>query len=245
MGTTMKQVISVLLTSTLAFGATLTVQAQTIPDEPHLQVRGVGEVWATPDKVTINLSVNEQSMDLLEAKKAADSKLAKMIIALKEQGIESKDIHASQLSIHSKTKYNRETQTNEFDGYEVSRNVSVILRQIDNYALVLQLLVQQGANQVGQSHFGLSNYDELYNQAQQQAFSDAKQKAKTYAEGFDTKVGKIYSINVMSHDRPIPYPRAEMKMMSTADAAPGVEQAYNVGEIKVTASVNAVYLLDN
>ncbi len=245
MGTTMKQLLSVLLTSSLALGGAFAVQAQSIPDEPHLQVRGVGEVWATPDKVTINLSVNEQSMDVLEAKSAADRKLANMIMALKELGIESKDIHASQLGIHSKTRYNRDTQTNEFDGYEVSRNVSVILRQIDNYASVLQLLVQQGANQVGQSHFGLSNYDELYNQAQQQAFSDAKQKAKTYADGFDTKVGKVYSINVMSHDRPIPYPRAEMKMMVGADAAPGVEQAYNVGEIKVSASVNAVFLLDN
>ncbi|MEO2279377.1 SIMPL domain-containing protein [Pseudoalteromonas pernae] len=236
----MKKLLPVLIASAVTFQ----VHAQALPDEPHMQVNGVGEVWATPDQVTINVSVNEQSMDVMQAKQVADGKLAKMIALLKEQGIAAKDIHASQLNIHSKTRYNRDSQRNEFDGYEVSRSVNVILRSVDKYANVLQALVQTGANQVGQSQFGLSNYDELYAKARQLAFKDAKENASVYAQGFDAKVGKVYSINAIQHQQPTPYPRVEMKMMAS-DAASSVQDAYNVGEIKVSATVNAVFLLDN
>ncbi len=236
----MKKFLPLLVASSLAFQ----LHAQALPDKPHMQVNGVGEVWATPDQVTINVSVNEQSMDVMQAKQAADGKLAKMIVLLKEQGIAGKDIHASQLNIHSKSRYNRQTQTNEFDGYEVSRSVNVILRSVDNYANVLQILVQSGANQVGQSQFGLSNYDELYAKARQLAFKDAKENASIYAQGFDAKVGNVYSINALEHQQPMPYPRVEMKMMAS-DAQSSVKDAYNVGEIKVSATVNAVFLLDN
>ncbi len=236
----MKKLFPVLIASAVTFQ----VHAQALPDEPHMQVNGVGEVWATPDQVTINVSVNEQSMDVMQAKQVADSKLAKMIALLKEQGIAAKDIHASQLNIHSKTRYNRDSQRNEFDGYEVSRSVNVILRSVDKYANVLQALVQTGANQVGQSQFGLSNYDELYAKARQLAFKDAKENASVYAQGFDAKVGKVYSINAIQHQQPTPYPRVEMKMMAS-DAESSVQDAYNVGEIKVSATVNAVFLLDN
>ena len=237
----MNKLLPFLISSSLVLS---TCVEAALPDEPHLQVSGSGDVWATPDQVTINLSVNEQSMDVMQAKQAADGKLAKMILLLKEQGIEGKDIHASQLNIHSKTRYNRETQRNEFDGYEVSRTINVILRNVDAYANVLQSLVKSGANHVGQSQFGLSNYDELYAQARQKAFKDAKANAETYATGFDAKIGKVYSINAMQQHRPTPYPRAEMKMMAS-DSVSNVQDAYNVGEIKVTATVNAVFLLDN
>ncbi|MEO2265951.1 SIMPL domain-containing protein [Pseudoalteromonas sp. YIC-656] len=236
----MKKLLPVLIASAVTFQ----VHAQALPDEPHMQVNGVGEVWATPDQVTINVSVNEQSMDVMQAKQVADGKLAKMIALLKEQGVAAKDIHASQLNIHSKTRYNRDSQRNEFDGYEVSRSVNVILRSVDKYANVLQALVQTGANQVGQSQFGLSNYDELYAKARQLAFKDAKENASVYAQGFEAKVGKVYSINAIQHQQPTPYPRVEMKMMAS-DAARSVQDAYNVGEIKVSATVNAVFLLDN
>lgn len=241
MGKNMKKLISLILTSGIAFGA----HAASVPDEPHVQVTGVGEVWATPDKVTLNVSVNEHSKDVVAAKKAADDKLAAMILALKEQGVASKDIHASQLNVRSKTRYNRDTQTNEFDGYEVSRNLSIILRNIDSYAQTLQGLIQQGANQVGQSQFGLTNHDELFSQAQQKAFKDANAKANTYAEGFNARIEKVYSISAQQdYARPMPQVEAMMVRADSAGSAK-VEDAYNIGEIKVTAKVNAVFLLED
>ncbi|MFY8275015.1 SIMPL domain-containing protein [Pseudoalteromonas sp. SSDWG2] len=223
----------------------ITTLAQSLPDAAHIQVNGVGEVLATPDKVTLNVSVNEHGMDVIAVKKAADSKLMQMIKTLKEQGVDGQDIHASQLNIHSKQRYNRDTQRNEFDGYEVSRTINVILRDIDKYPYVLQTLVAQGANNVGQSVFGVSNYDELYAQARIKAFKDAKANALTYTQGFGAKLGKVYSINAIEHQRPTPYPSPRMRVMAAEADVATVADAYNVGDIKITASVNAVYLLEN
>lgn len=231
--------LPILLFTTLSLSAV----AQITPNQPHLSVNGIGEVFAKPDIVTISVSVNEQGDDVLKAKQQADKKLAKIINNLKEQGVKSKNIQASQVNINRTMRYNRKTQEQEFSGYTVQRQIKIKLTNIKSYPKTLQQLVALGVNDINNSTFGVSNYNELYNQAKENAFKDAKAKAKQLATGFNAKLGTVYSINSYEPNNTT---RTPMPMLrSEASAAKfDVTDAYHVGDIKITASVNAVYYLN-
>jgi len=172
--------------------------------------------------------------------------MAKAIKLVKELGIKDGNINAGHISINRESQYNRSSGEQEFKGFRVSRTLSVKLSQIEKYPQLLQNLVNNGINQINQTQFLASNYEELHKQAQKLAIQDARKAAKELSADYGVELKGLYTASLSPMNVPAqPYARSEKTMM-VADSAPGnfVPDAYHAGEIKVTASSYAVYFID-
>jgi hypothetical protein len=233
---------SAIALSTLSLGA----HANSTPNAPHIYVKGEATVTTMPDYVQLSVGIVEIDKDLIDAKNKADKTMAKAIKLVKELGIKDANINAGHISINRESQYNRTSGNQEFKGFRVSRTLSVKLSEIEKYPQLLQNLVNNGINQINQTQFLASNYEELHKQAQKLAIKDARKAAKELSTDYGVELKGLYTASLSPMNISAqPYARSEKTMM-VADSAPGnfVPDAYHAGEIKVTASSYAVYFID-
>lgn len=238
----MRKLVFTAMAAALSFNAL----AEATPDAPHIYIQGNATVKAIPDNVKLTVGIVEVDKDLIAAKNKADATMAKAIKLAKSQGVEEKGIYASNISIHRQTEYNRETGKQNFVGYRVTRSLSVTLTDIKKYPIMLQQLVNSGINEINQTQFVSSKYEELQKKAQKFAIKDARAAAKEFASDYGVKLKGLYTASSSPLDTGSqPYMRASKMVM--AEAAPDnyVPDAYNGGELTITASSYAVYLIEN
>ena len=238
--------LKLFLGSTIALSIlSLNAVASPTPDAPHIYVKGQATLTTMPDYAQMSVGITEVNKDLIAAKNKADITMAKAIKLVKTLGVKDTDINAGQINIHRDTQYNRQTGQQEFIGFKITRTLTVKLTDISKYPTLLQSLVNNGINQINNTQFLASNYNELHKKAQKMAIQDAKKAAKELSDDFDVSLKGLYSaslspLNVQTQ----PYMRT--KEMVMADSAPGnyVPDAYHSGEIKVTASSYAIYYIE-
>lgn len=228
----------------LAAAMTFNVFADSTPSAPHIYIQGQAEITTAADSVLLNVGIVEVDKDLMAAKNKADKTMAKAIKLAKQAGVFGKDINAGQISIHRETQYNRETNQQDFVGFRVSRGLSLTLKSVDKYPTLLQNLVNGGINQVNQTQFVSSKYNELHEQAQKLAIKDAKQAASEFASNYDVDLKGLYSASMSPMDTSVqPYVRAKMTMSADTESGSVVPDSYHAGEITITASSYAIYLI--
>ncbi|MEH6396147.1 SIMPL domain-containing protein [Pseudoalteromonas sp.] len=229
-----------LLAAVLSFN----VFAASTPDAPHIYIQGQGQITTVADNVKLSVGIVEIDKDLMAAKQKADITMAKAIKLAKQASVLDTDINAGQISIHRENQYNRETNKQEFVGFRVSRSLSLTLKQIDKYPLLLQNLVSGGINEINQTEFVSSRYKELQQQAQKLAIKDAKSAAEEFATDYDVKIKGLYSASMSPMDTNTqPYMRVKMASMADTESGNFVPDAYHAGELVITASSYAIYLI--
>ena len=80
-------------------------------------------------------------------------------------------------------------------GYDVSNNVTVTVRKVDNLGALLDKLVQAGSNQINGISFDVSKPEAALDEARKLATADATRKAKLYAEAMGVELGNVMSIS--------------------------------------------------
>ncbi len=246
MDNAMKTHILLLASALTASAMSTNAHAISTPNAPHIYVKGEATITTMPDYVQLSVGIVEINKDLIDAKNKADKTMAKAIKLVKELGIKDGNINAGHISINRESQYNRSSGEQEFKGFRVSRTLSVKLSQIDKYPQLLQNLVNNGINQINNTQFLASNYEELLKKAQKLATKDARKAAKELSADYGVELKGLYTASLSPMNIPAqPYARAEKTMMM-ADSAPRnfVPDAYHAGEIKVTASSYAVYFIE-
>lgn len=66
------------------------VQANELPNGPHIVTSGTASVDAVPDIATLAIEVNVSAKDAAAAKKQADDRVAQYLTFLQENGVEKK-----------------------------------------------------------------------------------------------------------------------------------------------------------
>lgn len=211
-----------------------------------ITISGHGEVRAAPDMALINSGVTTQGATAREALDANTKALADLIAALKEAGIEARDIQTSGFSVNPNYVYSDARDDMGYslppkiNGYQVSNTVTVAVRDLEELGTILDQSVDVGANTINGVSFSVADPTELYNEARKIAFADAREKAELYAEAASAALGELESINEsQSFNTPQPMPmyaRAE-----AADAAVPVE----AGEMSFSVDVNVAWELNN
>ncbi|CAM4000461.1 SIMPL domain-containing protein [Pseudoalteromonas byunsanensis] len=218
--------------------------AAALPDEPHLYVEGTAKMQVQPDRATIRVAISEKSKQLVEAKNKVDTVVANAIKLAKRFDIKKDDIHAEQLNIHRQTRYNRNTNEEEFEGFRITRSLTLTLGKIDSYPELLQELVNAGITEFNNTEFSVSNHNELADKLKKEAIKDAKSAASELANEFDVDLDKLYSVSFAPMNVPsVPYVRqaARATLMDTESGS--YKEAYNTGAITISAQVFAVYLI--
>lgn len=211
--------------------------AEETNDKKTMSVSGQARVSAAPDFATINLGVITEDKDARTAQQANAASMDKVIAAIKASGVKEADMQTVNYSISPKYDYIKETGESRIVGYSVSNSVSVTVRDLTKTGGIIDAAAQSGVNISSSISFGLSNYEEAYNEALKNAVLAAKKKADTIAGAMGVKLIAPISINEGYGYSPLSnYATYNMKMSDG-----GVETPIQAGSIEITANVSIVY----
>jgi uncharacterized protein len=215
------------------------VQADELPNGPHVVTSGQASVEARPDIATLSIVVNVSSKDAADAKKQADSRVAQYFDFLQKNGIEKKDIDAANLSTQPEYDYTKEGKS-VLKGYRAVRQVQVTLRQLDKLNELLDGALKTGLNEIRAVDLGVANPQTYKDQARKAAIANATQQATALAEGFNAKLGPVYSIryHVANYQ---PMPMARMFKAAAPEADTSAQQTYEQQTIHFDDQVDVVF----
>jgi uncharacterized protein len=222
-------------TFVVAYAFAFMAAAALAEDGRIVSVVGVGETEVEPDVATIEMGVYVFDADLLKAKQEADRKIANLLEVFKALGVKSEDVQTSQ--IYVKPQYKTVDQDWKFLGYEITRSVTVTLRELTKLNAVLDKSIAAGANRLEEIELSSSRERELKEQTLTQAIENAKKQAARLAGGFGAKVGKVISIDTEETDtRPLGF-------STIRNAQVLGEVTFQPGRIEISSSVSVVFEL--
>ncbi|MFT4270220.1 MAG: oxidative stress defense protein [Pantoea sp.] len=215
------------------------VQADELPNGPHVVTSGQASIEARPDIATLSIVVNVSSKDAADAKKQADSRVAQYFDFLQKNGIEKKDIDAANLRTQPEYDYTKEGKS-VLKGYRAVRQVQVTLRQLEKLNELLDGALKTGLNEIRAVDLGVANPQTYKDQARKAAIANATQQASALAEGFNAKLGPVYSIryHVANYQ---PMPMARMFKAAAPEADTSAQQTYEQQTIHFDDQVDVVF----
>lgn len=207
-----------------ALAALLATVSPSFADEVKMprtiSLSGHGEVKSAPDMAFVTMGVATQGATAAEALAANTTAMNALFAALKDAGIDEKDMQTSNFMIQPRYDYNDGKQPPKLVGYDVSNNVTVTVRKLEGLGGLLDKVVQAGSNQINGVAFQVSKPDAGMDEARKLAAADASRKAKVYAEAMGVTLGPVLSISEgVNYQPPVPMTRGKV-MMADAAAAP-------------------------
>jgi len=209
-----------------------------------ISVSGMGEVRVKPDIARLNLGVQTQDKDPQIAAQQNAVKAQSVIAAIRGAGIEGRDIQTAGFSIAPQYDYNPRPNTSGpqqpvLIGYQVSNEVRVTVRRVEDAGRVLDAGIRAGANTASGLSFDINNRDEARDAALRLAVADCARKARVMATAAGLGPIRLLALTEGAADSPRPYPVFARAM--SADAA---QTPVSPGEIVVSASITANYGFD-
>ncbi|EHG6158834.1 oxidative stress defense protein [Escherichia fergusonii] len=231
--------VKVLALAALVGFSGMSAQASELPEGPHVVTSGTASVDAVPDIATLSIEVNVAAKDAATAKKQADERVAQYLTFLELNQISKKDIRSANL--RTQPDYDYQNGKSILKGYRAVRTVEVTLRQLDKLNPLLDGALKAGLNEIRSVSLGVAHPDSYKDKARQAAIKDAIHQAQELAEGFNSKLGPVYSVRYhVSNYQPSP-----MVRMMKADAAPSnAQETYEQATIQFDDQVDVVFQLE-
>ncbi len=227
-----------LLASVLGASSLLSsAPAAALPTFPHIEIVGVGEVSVKPDMAKVDISVTTTKDNAQNAKAASDIAVTDLIARLISMKIEKKFIESANLSLQPKYSYPKVGDPTLL-GYQATRTVTVTLEELAQLNDVLDGALKDGLNRINSIRFLSSKENEIKQKARLAAVEDAKNKAKSLAEGFGHEIAGVWQIRYM--DKEAPSPRMYAMSSSSAD----VSSSYEESAIVITDRVEVIFALN-
>lgn len=201
-------------------------------------VNGQGLVTIAPDTASVIVGVNIIEKTLSEAQAKATTQMTAVIDALQGAGIAEKDIQTVNYSVNILQNYDQNGNPATIEGFQVSNQVNVTVRDLDKLGSILDTVVGQGANAIYGINFYVNDPSAASSQARKLAVEDARKKADELAAAAGMKVGRVISISesYASSPMPVAYNRAE-----AADSAAAVP--IQAGSTTISVDVQVTYEL--
>ncbi len=219
-----------------AFAQTATQAAETNPPRT-LNVSGSGKAYLTPDIAYINIGVRTEGAEASKAVSENSVLSQKVIDALKELGVEAKDIQTTNFSIFPQQKYDVEGKPTGEISYVVENTVYVTVRNLENIGKLLDAAVTSGANQIYGIQFDVADKTAALSEARKGAVENAKIIAEELAGAAGVTLGEVQTISMSAGGTPIPVYDNRGGMM----AAEAANVPVSAGQMILTVDVNIVY----
>jgi len=207
------------------------LRAEERPMHRLITVSASGYADAEPDRATISAGVAAEAETAAAALSANTELMQKVIAGLKESGIDAKDIQTRNFNVEPRYTNPRDG-TPTIDGYRVSNQVTLVVRDLKALGGLLDKLVSLGANQVNGLAFEVSRAETLKDEARKEAVANARRRAELLAAAAGADLGEVVTITEeMSYGGPRP-----MAMRAArADAVP-IEAGTETLEARVTVT---------
>jgi uncharacterized protein len=201
-----------------------------------LNVSGVGVVYLTPDIVYINIGVNTQRENAAQAVEINKTQTSAVIQAIKDFGVDAKDIRTTNFSIWSNPQYDPSGQITGTN-YSVDNTVNVTVRELDKLGDLLDAAIQAGANSIYSIQFDVEDKTAATKEARTQAVEDAKVEAQELADASGVSLVQIQTINYYESS-PTPYFEGK-----GGGGGAAMESAVPIqpGQLAISVTVNVTY----
>lgn len=204
-----------------------------------LHVSGTGTVDLVPDRGLITMGINARGYDIPSLQRETDQKIAEILSGFQALGIEDRDLKAADIRISPRYRYDKSAQQSVADGFEVSREVQVTLRNLSLLGVLMSEATHIGVNNINPPQLSSSVHEEKYREALELAVIQARERAEVLTTAANVNLGPVLNMNVQG-GRPRPEPmRMEMRAMSSDESA----GAYQPGEMDITATVHVAFAI--
>ncbi len=204
-----------------------------------ISVQGSGVAYGKPDIATASAGIESRGATPDAALAANTKAMTQIMAAIKRHGIAERDIETSQFSVnpvYGQQPSPRGTMT--IEGYQVTNQVTVRVRDMDKLGGLLSSLVEAGANRLNGVSFDIAEPAKLQDEARKAAVADAKKRADLFATVAGVTVKRVLSIAEGGNFTP-PQPMAMRAMKAGAADVP-----VSGGEQSIAANVSAVYEIE-
>lgn len=210
-----------------------------------ITVTGEGKVEKTPDTARISFTVQNESKDVATAQKIVSDKIDAVTKALKDLGIDEKDIKTDSYNSYPQYDYppcyagNCPSNTPKLRGYQVSHAITVAVKDLTLTDKVLGVLGTAGVTDMSGPNFGFEDDKVVAREARDAAIADAKDEAQKLADSLGVKLVRIVSFSENSGGYPMPMYAQDAVAGGAvkAESAPSLP----VGSQKVDSKVTIVY----
>ena len=182
-----------LLLSVAALAPSATAHDQ--PEKRNISLTASGIVKTTPDMVDISTGVTSEAPSARAALDKNTEAMTKVVEALKEEGIDPKDIQTANFSVGPIYEQKAEGKPPVVTGYRVTNQVRITLHDTGKLGAVLDKVVSLGANQIDSIEFGVEEPEALKDEARKLALKNVTDNAKLYAEAAGVGLGQILTIS--------------------------------------------------
>lgn len=199
-----------------------------------VSVNGVGEITVKPDVAYITIGVETEDKDASVAQADNSAKMDKVLKAIKALGIKEDEIKTTQYSVYDRYDYFDNDDSEKY--YVVTNTVQVTVTDVTIVGDVVDAATTAGSNQVSNIQFGISNEDEVYQEALKLAMESAKNKANSIASTFGKSVSVPVNVSETSYYSGAVRGNFEMMAMDAKAATP-----ISTGELTISAQVSVEY----
>ncbi len=239
--------IGLLLLATLGLfvlsGCAVPAQAQPTSETPHtISVTGSGIAYGAPDLATLQVGVQSRHGDAGLAVDENTRRMNAIVAALKELGLEEKDIQTTNFSVYPQQDY--DPQTGQPTGqvtYIVDNTVSLTVRNLSRVGEVLGKATAAGANNIYGISFGVSDPASLEAEARAKAMADAKARAEQLAQAAGVTLDTPMTISEYLSGGPIPFALDNAVLAEGRGA--GAPVPVSAGQLQITLQVNVTYVI--
>ena len=193
----MKKLLSVILILALLLPCAAFAEASGpavyAADGATITVTGSASISLKSDYARISVGVSTSAKTVDEATKENNAAIYSVIAALKEAGIAEEDIATSNYSVYAEYDYTSSGQ--KLSGYNVTNQLTVIIRDMEHIGATLDKATAAGANNIYNIEFLSTQADEAQEAATILAVQDAMQRAALLAKAANLKLGGILSIS--------------------------------------------------
>ncbi|MEO4000397.1 SIMPL domain-containing protein [Mesorhizobium sp. CAU 1732] len=223
----------------LTYTAAVPAFAQDQKQPPRVVVVGEGETAIAPDMAIVTLAVMRDAETARAALDQANEAMTAVIAAMKEAGIEARDLQTAGLQINPRYVYPQNgegEQKPRIVGYEVSNTLTIRVRDISKVGEVIDESVTLGVNQGGSISFVNDDPSAAMTEARKRAVQDATSRARTLAEAAGVELGSIIELSEQAMTPPpMPMATKAFRMEAQADAVP-VEAGENTYRVQVNVT---------
>ena len=219
----------------MAFIAPVSTHAQAIiaASEPQIAVAARGEIKVSPDRATIQVSVQTRAATAAAAASENATKQAAVIQALRALGLGSDQISTINYNVYPEQRYEPNKEPIVI-GYNVTNTISVDVRKLNEVGPVIDASLKNGANMITSLQFYASNTEEARRTAIASAVQKARSDADAAARAAGGTIGGLLEVNVGAYNAPPPRPIAMLRATASADQ---VQTPINPGDQTLSVDV--------
>ena len=160
--------------------------------ESKVTVQGTGIVNVDADRAGISLGVREVAADVMTAQSEVNGKIAAIVDAMKDMGVDPANISTNSIGIYPNYSYDEGESIN---GYTAYNSIYLTVSDVNNTGAYIDAAFAAGANSLDYVDFSASDTAEAAEQALTLAVDSAKAKAQVLADAAGMKLGDILEID--------------------------------------------------